>query len=187
MPKNNKAGVSRRDFVATTAAGATAAVLAPGHVSAQEADRQWDLTADFVSIGAGCFRSRLCRLRPRARCVCDPRRREHRHRRPRHGLRRHRESRRRASCAAAHTGSRIRPTRSTRTGRAPIIRVRDTTIATSYAYSRTRTPRLSTGSWTTGRAVPRERGFTTGDCDDRAATGAHAAVAEQGRDLHSRS
>ena len=53
MPKNNKADLSRRDFVATTVAGATAAALAPGHVSAQEADRQWDLTADFVSIGAG--------------------------------------------------------------------------------------------------------------------------------------
>jgi len=53
MPKNNKADLSRRDFIATTAAGATAAALVPGTAQAQEADRQWDLTADFVSIGAG--------------------------------------------------------------------------------------------------------------------------------------
>ncbi|MFP6829563.1 MAG: FAD-dependent oxidoreductase [Gammaproteobacteria bacterium] len=53
MPKNNKAGLSRRDFLTATAAGATAAALLPGTANAQEADRQWGLTADFVSIGAG--------------------------------------------------------------------------------------------------------------------------------------
>jgi len=53
MPKNNKSDVSRRDFLTTTAAGATAAALVPGTVNAQETDRQWDMTADFVSIGAG--------------------------------------------------------------------------------------------------------------------------------------
>jgi len=53
MPKNSKVDLSRRDFVATTAAGATAATLVPGTAHAQEADRTWHHTADFVSIGAG--------------------------------------------------------------------------------------------------------------------------------------
>jgi hypothetical protein len=52
MPKK-KQGVSRRNFLTSTAAGATAAALVPGTAHAQEADRQWDMTADFVSIGAG--------------------------------------------------------------------------------------------------------------------------------------
>ena len=53
MSKNKNDGLSRRDFLTTTAAGATAAALAPGTAHAQEADRQWHRTADFVSIGAG--------------------------------------------------------------------------------------------------------------------------------------
>ncbi len=53
MSKNKNDGLSRRDFLTTTAAGATAAALAPGAAHAQEADRQWHRTADFVSIGAG--------------------------------------------------------------------------------------------------------------------------------------
>ena len=53
MPKNNKSDLSRRDFLTTTAAGATAAALVPGTAHAQEADRNWHHTADFVSIGAG--------------------------------------------------------------------------------------------------------------------------------------
>jgi urocanate reductase len=54
MPKNNKPDLSRRDFLAkTAAAGATAAALVPGQASAQAEDREWHHTADFVSIGAG--------------------------------------------------------------------------------------------------------------------------------------
>jgi succinate dehydrogenase/fumarate reductase flavoprotein subunit len=53
MPDKKESGVSRRDFVATTAAGATAAVLMPSTAHAQEADIEWHHTADFVSIGAG--------------------------------------------------------------------------------------------------------------------------------------
>ena len=53
MSKNNKSDLSRRDFLTTTAAGATAAALVPGTAHAQEADRDWHHTADFVSIGAG--------------------------------------------------------------------------------------------------------------------------------------
>jgi urocanate reductase len=53
MGKKNNTNVSRRDFVAATAAGATAAALAPGQAHAQAADRTWHHTADFVSIGAG--------------------------------------------------------------------------------------------------------------------------------------
>lgn len=54
MKKNkNNAGLTRRDVLTTTAAGATAAALMPGVAQAQEADREWDMTADFVSIGAG--------------------------------------------------------------------------------------------------------------------------------------
>ena len=53
MSKNKNDGLSRRDFLTTTAAGATVAALAPGTAHAQEADRQWHRTADFVSIGAG--------------------------------------------------------------------------------------------------------------------------------------
>ena len=53
MPKNKKPDLTRRDFLTTTAAaGVGAAALAPSQASAQE-DRHWDLTADFVSIGAG--------------------------------------------------------------------------------------------------------------------------------------
>ena len=53
MSKNKNDGLSRRDFLTTTAAGATAAALVPGTAHAQEADRDWHHTADFVSIGAG--------------------------------------------------------------------------------------------------------------------------------------
>jgi succinate dehydrogenase/fumarate reductase flavoprotein subunit len=49
----NKAGVSRRELLVTTAAGATAAAIAPGTANAQEAGVDWHHTADFVSIGAG--------------------------------------------------------------------------------------------------------------------------------------
>ena len=54
MPKKKQGGLNRRDFLTTTAAGATAAALAPTTAHAQEADdRTWHHTADFVSIGAG--------------------------------------------------------------------------------------------------------------------------------------
>ena len=53
LAKKNE-GLSRRDFLTkTAAAGATVAALAPGQTHAQEADREWHMTADFVSIGAG--------------------------------------------------------------------------------------------------------------------------------------
>jgi urocanate reductase len=53
MPEK-KDGLSRRDFVTKTAAvGASAAVLSPGQAHAQEVDRQWHYTAEFISIGAG--------------------------------------------------------------------------------------------------------------------------------------
>jgi urocanate reductase len=51
--RTKKTDLSRRDFLTTTAAGATAATLVPSLASAQEADRTWHHTADFVSIGAG--------------------------------------------------------------------------------------------------------------------------------------
>jgi len=53
MGKNKSDDLSRRDFLKTGAAvGVGAAALAPAHANAQ-ADRQWDHSADFVTIGAG--------------------------------------------------------------------------------------------------------------------------------------
>jgi len=53
MQKNKKKDLSRRDFLAQSAAvGVGAVALTPGQASAQE-DREWHRTADFVSIGAG--------------------------------------------------------------------------------------------------------------------------------------
>jgi succinate dehydrogenase/fumarate reductase flavoprotein subunit len=52
MP-SKKADVSRREFLTTTAAGVTAAALVPGTAHTQESDIEWDMSADFVSIGAG--------------------------------------------------------------------------------------------------------------------------------------
>jgi len=53
MHKSKKDGLSRRDFLTkTAAAGIGAAALAPEQAGAQ-ADRRWDYTADFISIGAG--------------------------------------------------------------------------------------------------------------------------------------
>jgi len=52
MPKK-KIDLIRRDLLTTTAAGATAAALAAGTAHAQEAEIEWQHTADFVSIGAG--------------------------------------------------------------------------------------------------------------------------------------
>ena len=53
MPNRKESGVSRREFVTTTAIGATATALVPSVANAQEADIEWHHTADFVSIGAG--------------------------------------------------------------------------------------------------------------------------------------
>ena len=53
MSKHKADGISRRDFVTTTAVGATATALLPRTANAQEADIEWHRTADFVSIGAG--------------------------------------------------------------------------------------------------------------------------------------
>ncbi|HEY5623020.1 MAG TPA: FAD-dependent oxidoreductase, partial [Gammaproteobacteria bacterium] len=53
MTRKKGSGVSRRDFIATTAAGATAAAIAPGSAIAQDSERTWHHSADFVSIGAG--------------------------------------------------------------------------------------------------------------------------------------
>ena len=53
MTDKKTSPLSRRDFLATTAAaGVTAATLAPGEAHAQAGIR-WDHEADFVSIGAG--------------------------------------------------------------------------------------------------------------------------------------
>jgi len=52
--KKDDDGLSRRDFLTRTAAvGVGAAAIVPGQADAQEGDRQWDHSADFVSIGAG--------------------------------------------------------------------------------------------------------------------------------------
>lgn len=54
MAKNKNDGLNRRDFITkATATGVGTAALTAGQANAQEADIEWDLTADFVSIGAG--------------------------------------------------------------------------------------------------------------------------------------
>ena len=54
MAKNKNDGLNRRDFITkATATGVGTAALTAGQANAQEADIKWDLTADFVSIGAG--------------------------------------------------------------------------------------------------------------------------------------
>ncbi len=56
MAKNKNDGLNRRDFltkVTATGVGTAALTSASGQTSAQETDIHWDLTADFVSIGAG--------------------------------------------------------------------------------------------------------------------------------------
>ena len=55
MGKNNSDDLSRRDFLKSGAAvGVGASALASAPAGAQ-ADRQWDQTADFITIGAGFF------------------------------------------------------------------------------------------------------------------------------------